>query len=133
MPLFNVPHAPPEFDDVLAIPFINNVDGISPKKRSDQILDTPGLAQFVKPDDIIVQNARLSHVRLLPGQVIPATESHGLWPWMNAPAFGRLVPCIPDGGCRSTWASPEGPRDLLVGLRNALFLSRRLTHQGSKR
>jgi hypothetical protein len=25
----------------------------------------------------------------------PAAESHGLWPWMNAPAFGRDV--VPPG------------------------------------
>jgi len=27
----------------------------------------------------------------------PAAEGHGLCPWMNAPAFGRLVPCIGRG------------------------------------
>jgi hypothetical protein len=41
VPLFIVPHAPPEFDDGRAILLIDNVDGISPKKRSDQVLDTP--------------------------------------------------------------------------------------------
>jgi len=26
-----------------------------------------------------------------PGFFTPAAESHGLWPWMNAPALGRDV------------------------------------------
>jgi len=27
----------------------------------------------------------------LRGRFAPAAESHGLWPWMNAPTFGRDV------------------------------------------
>jgi hypothetical protein len=29
---------------------------------------------------------------LLKRTFTPAAESHGLWPWMNAPTFGRPVP-----------------------------------------
>ena len=42
-------------------------------------------------------------------QFTPATESHGLWPWMNAPNFGRPVPTS-GGGCRPAWGVSQVPR-----------------------
>ena len=45
----------------------------------------------------------------------PAAEGHGLWPWMNAPSFGRPAPRS-DGGCRPTGASMRNPGPCPWGL-----------------
>jgi len=40
--------------------------------------------------------------------VTPAAEGHGLWPWMNAPAFGRdVAPLGREVGCHELcpWGS----------------------------
>jgi hypothetical protein len=41
-------------------------------------------------------------------KVTPAAEGHGLWPWMNAPAFGRdVAPLGREIGCHGLcpWGS----------------------------
>jgi hypothetical protein len=42
------------------------------------------LAYFFTPHILLHQSFEMVYIT-------PAAESHGLWPWMNAPALGRDV------------------------------------------